>query len=117
MIVKFFFHYVLLLKPLQVSSNILYLDHDNWPTFQPTSCSSLTDVDAKYTLCLKVTFPGDAHHDYMLLEKIESAFKTYQGIMKEEPITVVFNEPDTDDGETTGGVSSYTIVFFLYLYD
>ena len=75
------------------------------------------DVDAKYTLCLKVTFPGDENHDYMLLEKIESAFKTYQGIMKEEPITVVFNEPDTDDGETTGGVSSYTSVFFLYLYD
>ena len=90
----------------------MYLDRGNWPTFQPTSCRLLKDIDAKYTLCLKVTFPGDEHHDYMLLENIESAFKTYQGIMKEEPITVVFNEPDTDDGEITGGVPSYKKLFF-----
>ena len=32
--------------------------------------------------------------------------------MKEEPITVVFNEPDTDDGETTGGVWSNENVSF-----
>ena len=35
----------------------------------------------------------------MLLERVEDAFKTWQGIMKDEPITVVYNEPDVDDSD------------------
>ena len=84
----------------------LYLrsDHDDWPTFTPIWCNTLPEVDPKYTKCFKVQFPADTHADYMLLEKIEDAFKTYRGIMKHEPITVVYNEPDIDDDENMAGV-------------
>ena len=47
----------------------------------------------------------------MLLEQIDGAFMTYSGIFKEEPITATFNYPDTEDGETEGGVCNIYINF------
>ena len=85
------------------------LDHDKWPTFADIDCSTATK-DKKYTKCFKVNYPGDKQTDYMLMEEIENAFKTYRGIMKDEragTVPVVFNLPDTEDGETEAGVSIF----------
>ena len=79
--------------------SLTFLDHGQYPTFDPVRCSYLPDIEAKYTKCYKVEFPADEHEDYMLLERVEDAFKTWQGIMKDEPITVVYNEPDVDDAD------------------
>ena len=52
----------------------------------------------------------------MLLERVEDAFKTWQGIMKDEPITVVYNEPDvddSDDGQDAGVRFSLSMTFYL----
>ena len=93
----------------------MFLDGDKWPTFEEVWCRSLADVDPKYTLCFKVEYPGDEHHDYMLLEHMEDMFKTYRGIMKEEPITVVYNEPDQEyDGDTRAAVLCLKI-FLLHI--
>ena len=52
----------------------------------------------------------------MLLERVEDAFKTWQGIMKDEPITVVYNEPDvddSDDGQDAGVRFLLSMTFYL----
>ena len=52
----------------------------------------------------------------MLLERVEDAFKTWQGIMKDEPITVVYNEPDvddSDDGQDAGVRFLLSMIFYL----
>ena len=70
----------------------------------------MVTTEYKYTRCFEVDFPGDGGHDYMLLEEIPDAFETYSGIFKEEPITVVFNYPDPEDGETEAGVRKTYII-------
>ena len=89
-----------------------YVDHDKWPTFKIVSCNTVTN-DNKYSRCYEVTFPGDNNaKDYILLEEVTGAFKTYQGRLKEEmggSVPVAFNDPDIDDGETEAGVSIWHI--------
>ena len=85
-------------------------DNENWPTFEEVDCWSATDEYNKYNLCFRVYFPGDDKRDYMLLKKVYGAFKTYSGIFKNEPITAAFNYPDTEDGETLGGVCMISCV-------
>lgn len=87
--------------------NLNLLDHDAWPTFTDISCSEHSN-DPKYTKCYEVNYPGDGGKDYMLLEEVEDAFKTYTGIMKNENLDhIAFNLPDTEDGETEAGVSIF----------
>ena len=58
-------------------------------------------------MCYEVDYPGDAGKDYMLLEEIPNAFKTYAGVMKNEGLDhIAFNLPDRDDGEEFAGVSN-----------
>ena len=67
-------------------------------------------MDAKYTRCYKVTFPGDGKTDHMLLEKVPEAFETFTGRLKDEShVPVAFNDPDKEDGETEAGVSVFDI--------
>ena len=82
-----------------------FADHGKWPTFKDISCSEQTN-DRKYTKCFEVTYPGDGKKDYMLLEKVEDAFETFTGTMKNENLQkIAFNLPDKTDGETMAGVS------------
>ena len=82
-----------------------FSDHDHWPTFTEIKCSEHTS-DPKYTKCFELNYSGDGGKDYMLLEEVEDAFKTYVGIMKNENLDhIAFNLPDTEDGETEAGVS------------
>ena len=61
-------------------------------------------------MCYEVDYPGDAGKDYMLLEVIPNAFKTYAGVMKNEGLDhIAFNLPDRDDGEEFAGVSNICI--------
>ena len=95
-----------------------FLDRGKWPTFKKLDdCKNVTSDNCdncdKYTRCYEVTFPGDNDaKDYMLLEEVPGAFKTYQGRLKEEAsgtIPVAFNDPDIDDKETEAGVSIWHI--------
>ena len=82
---------------------LFILDHDNWPTFKTVSCNTFTQ-EGNYSRCYEVNFPGDRGKDYMLLEEVPNAFKTFEGILKEDMVPVAFNDPDVDDGETKAGV-------------
>ena len=91
---------------INYSTYILFPDKA-YPTFENVSCATLS-VDAKYTLCFKVVFPGDSATDYALLEEVPNAWKTYTGKFKEEmngEVPLAFNYPDPEDGETKAVVS------------
>ena len=97
---------------INYSTYILFPDKA-YPTFENVSCATLS-VDAKYTLCFKVVFPGDSATDYALLEEVPNAWKTYTGKFKEEmngEVPLAFNYPDPEDGETKAVVS----IFLLFI--
>ena len=97
---------------INYSTYILFPDKA-YPTFENVSCATLS-VDAKYTLCFEVAFPGDTATDYALLEKVPNAWETYTGKFKEEmngEVPLAFNYPDPEDGETKAVVS----IFLLFI--
>ena len=71
------------------------------------NCATLS-VNAKYTLCFKVQFPGDRATDYAIMYEVKGAWKTYKGKLRDEmngDVPVAFSYPDEEDGETNAIVS------------